>query len=733
MMEDSVYTYCRTCASSCGLEVVVDRAANRVVDIKPDRANPFSWQDFCRKGGRAHEVVEHPRRLMTPMRRVGDRYEPATYEEAFADIAARLNAIVDRHGPDAIGAYAGNPMIHSFAATTFWTGLLDAIGTGNRYFTGSVDQNNVHVVSEALYGDEMLFLVPDIDACDCFLLVGTDPSQSRFTWVEISPGGWNRVLERQRQGADLIVVDPRRSETAERADTHVAVVPGEDWAFLLGVLKVILDEGLERPSTAVPLNGVAALRELARSTDLQTLAARCGVDAAVIADVAHRFARARTAMCITRTGVAQNEHGTLGEWLAHVLNLMTDRVDRPGGRRYERGYISVGLFRKMTTPRAEHHTRLRRNPQIFGHHAIAEVPDEILTPGDGQIRAMLVAFGNPVISGPDGAALDRAFAQLELLVSFDFVQRESHRHAHWLIPGTHWLEREELHPMAGSLTDAPFVQYAQRAIAPPEGMLEEWEVFAELALAMDRNLFGAPGVNRLLRVSRRLARVTGRPGLALSPEWLQRLFVLSGRRLKWSDIRRREHGWIYGEKRYGDLAGVLATPDRRVNLAPPQFVAACHEALATAPATTGEFPLLLSNKRSREAMNSWLNEMPGLFRADRGVAVDMHPDDAECAGVASGDLVRLVSPVGSIEVRARITDAMRPGVLCIPHGWGSRIFDPAGGAEPVVHGVNRNLLVDNRRLDRLSQTPALNSVAVRLERVEPAVAETVAAPRVAEG
>lgn len=728
-MVESVYTYCRTCTSACGIEVVVDRAANRVVEIKPDRANPYSWYDFCRKGGRAHEVVEHPRRLMTPMRRVGDRYEPATYEDAFEDIAARLNAIIDRHGPDAVGAYSGNPMIYSFAASTFWTGLLEAIGTGNRFFAGSLDENNLHVVAQALYGDGLRVLVPDIDECDCFLLVGTDPAHSRFAWLEVNPGGWNRVLERQRQGADLIVVDPRRSDTAERADTHVAVLPGEDWAFLLGVLKVVLDEGLDRPSTAVPLRNIGELRALLRGADLDALAARCGVEAAVIADVGRRFATARTAMCITRTGVAQNEHGTLGEWLAHVLNLMTDRVDRPGGRRYERGFIDVGLLRKMTTPKAEHRSRLRANPQILGHHAIAEVPDEILTPGEGQIRAMLVAFGNPVVSGPDGDALDRAFSQLELLVSFDFAQRESHRHAHWLIPGTHWLEREELFPPGGNLVDAPFVQYAQRAIAAPEGILEEWEVFAELALAMDRNLFGAPGANRLMRLSRRVARITGRPGLAMNPEWLQRLLVLSGRRLKWSDIRRHEHGWIYADKRYGDLAGALATPDRCVNVAPSQFVAACREAMAAAPTTKTDFPLLLSNKRTREAMNSWLNEMPGLFRADRSIAVDMHPDDAESAGVSNGDLVRLVSAVGSIEIRARVTDAMRPGVVCVPHGWGSRIFDPAGGAEPVVHGVNRNLLVDNVRLDRLSQTPSMNSVAVRVERVEPTVAVGSSAPR----
>lgn len=720
-----MHTYCRICLANCGLEVRVDPEANRVLDIKPDRANPYTWRDFCRKGGTAAEVVEHPRRITRPLRGVGDRYEEATYEEAFADIAARLNAVIERHGPDAVGSYHGNPMGFSFATTTFWTGLLDAIGTGNRFWVGSVDQNNCHVVAEELYGSELVALVPDIDDCDCFLLVGMDPAHSRFNWLENNPGGWNRVQARVRDGADLIVVDPRRSDTAAKARTHLAVVPGQDWALLLGLVKVVLERGWDRPSTAVALDGLDAVRRLAAEADLDDLAARCGIERAVIEDVAQRFATARTAMCVSHTGVAHNEHGTVGEWLSHVLNLLCDRIDRPGGRRYERGYVDMVQVMKLFAPGAEHRTRLRDNPPIVGFHALAELADEITTPGPGQIRAMLIAFGNPVVSGPDGATLDRALGELDLLVAFDLVQRESHRHAHWILPGTHWLEREELSPLLGGLQEQPYVQYAAKAVDPPDGMLEEWAVFAELALAMDRNLFGKPGVNKLLRATRALARATRRPGLAFNPQWVQRLLVALGRRLRWSDIRDHPHGWVYGDKRYGDLAGALTTPGKRVRLAPPALMDACREALAQPPATDERFPLLLINKRVREAMNSWLNESPGLFRAARGNVVELHPDDAAAAGVADGDLVRIVSATSAIELRAAVTDAMRPGVACSPHGWGSRVFDPVGGREPEVFGANRNALVDNARLDRLSQTPAMNSVAVRVEPVAAAAGVAV--------
>ncbi|WP_435769021.1 molybdopterin-containing oxidoreductase family protein [Nocardioides sp. SYSU DS0651] len=716
-MSDVVHTYCRICLANCGIEVEVDRSTNTVLEIRPDRQNPYTWRDFCRKGKTAHQVVEHPRRITTPMRRVGDRYVEATYEEAITDIASRLNRIIEAHGADAVGSYHGNPMGFSFATTSFWTGLLDAIGTGNRFWVGSIDQNSAHVVAEEMYGTELVALVPDLDDCDCFLLVGMDPAHSRFNWLENNPNGWNRVLARQAGGADVIVVDPRRSDTAARADTHVPVIPGQDWALLLGLVKVILDNGWEKPSSNLPMTGLAEIRQLAATADLADLADRCGVPTEVITDVARRFASARTAMCITHTGVGHNTHGTIGEWLGQVLNLITDRADQPGGRRYERGYVNMDMIMKMFAPGAEHLTRLRRTPPIVGFHSLAELPDEITTPGEGQIRGLFVAFGNPVVSGPDGAALDAALQQLDLLVAIDLVQRESHRHADWLIPGTHWLEREELSPLLGGLQERPYAHYAQRAIEKPEGVMEEWEFFTELALAMGRNLFGKPGVNRFVRASRRLARLTGRPGLAMNPEWIQRLMVRTGGRIKWKDVRNSPHGLLYDEPRFGDLAGALATPDKKVRLAPEAFVGAARAALAQPPSTDSTYPLLMINKRVREAMNSWLNESEGLFQADRENVVELHPDDASSAGVQEGDLVRLVSEVGAVELRARISDAMRPGVVCVPHGWGGRVFDPRTGEAEAALGANRNLLVDNRRLDPFSQVPIFNSTAVRLEQV----------------
>ncbi|MES0875381.1 molybdopterin-containing oxidoreductase family protein [Sinimarinibacterium thermocellulolyticum] len=718
MTKRTVYSFCHYCMCLCGTRITVEN--NKVLSIEPDRDNPFSWRDFCRKGKTAAQVVDHPRRIKTPLKRVGERYVPASYEEAESDIAQRLLRIIERHGPDAVGSYSGNPLGFNFSGSIFWNGLLDAIGTRNRFWVGSVDQNNTHVVMEQMYGTEMLALIPDVDHADCFVLVGMDPAQSKFVWVETVPDGWNRVLAAQRRGADLIVVDPRRSTTAEAANTHVAILPGTDWAFLLGVLHVLFAEKLQRSITAVPLKGVDEIRALALSASLDDLADRCGVPAETIRDVARRFGRAQRGMCLTHTGVSHTPTGTLAEWLGAAINAVTDRLDRPGGKRVERGYLDLAQIWSKFAPPVKHRTRLRDNPTIAGFHSLAELADEITTPGEGQIRAMLIAAGNPVVSGPDGAALDRAFAQLELLVAIDLVQRESHRHAHWLIPGTHFLEREGLHPLFAGLTELPFAQYARQAVKPPTGVKEEWQFFMDLALRMDRNLFGKPGVNAFIRASRWLARMTGNPEHAMNPRWIERLLVMSGRRLKYDDIRKHEHGWLYGEKEYGHFAKALRTPDKSVHCAPPKFLWALQQTLAErSTRTRAEYPMLLINRRVRESMNSWLNETEGLFAQQRYNVAELHPDDAMGLGIVDGEWVRIHSPAGQIELPVRIVPGGRAGVVTVPHGWGSAIYDPVNNDAPVRLGANRNLLIDRHEIDPFSQTPALNAKPVRIERISP--------------
>ena len=717
----TVHTFCRYCLASCGIEVTVEN--NRVKKISADKQNPHSWQDFCAKGRTAGQLVEHPRRILNPMRRVGDSYVEATWDEAITDIAARMNSLIEAGGPDAVGVYYGNPTGFSSSNIVFMNGWLDAIGTHSRYFVGSVDQNAMHVVSEAMYGSLLMAPVSDIDNCDYFLLVGTNPAVSAWNWLETVPGGWRRALERQKQGAKIVVVDPLRTESADKADLHLAVRPGQDWALLLAMVKVILDEGLEhRRDCAELATGVPDLRRLVADADLDDLAARCDIPRGQIEQVAREFAAARGAMAITRTGISLHLAGTIGEWLGHVLNVITGRMDRPGGRRFEPGYVDTLRLADLAKTKP-HKSRLLGRDMVAGAHGLSELPAEITTPGRGQIRAMVINSGNPVVSGPDGAKLDKALEQLDLLVAIDFVQRESHRHAHWLLPAVHWLERNDLPAFTSSMHDEPYVQYGAKAVEPPPGAREEWRVFVDLALAMRKPLFGAKGVNGFVKTTRRIAKITRRPGLEFGPHWVDRLTVamsrkVNGRKLRWRDVMSHPNGMVLGPREFGHFKDALRTDDKMVHAAPPEFIARARELLAGPhPVAPDGYPFQLSNRRNRHAMNSWLNELPGLHPAGKRNDVVIHPDDAAALGISDGDRVRVFSPVGEIELAASVSDQPRRGVVVVDHGWGSRIFDPRGGAQPQSYGANRNLLVDGGPVDPLSQTSALSSAYVGVERV----------------
>jgi formate dehydrogenase len=717
----TVHTFCRYCLAACGLEVTV--RDNKVLKIAPDKQNPHTWHDFCAKGRTANELVEHPRRITTPMRRVGDGYVEATWEEAIADISTRMKKLIAEDGPDTVATYWGNPAGFSSSNVIFQMGFADAIKTHSRYHVGSVDQNAMHVVATAMYGSQLMAPVSDIDNCDYFLLVGCNPAVSAWGWLETVPGGWRRCLERQKAGATVVVVDPVATESARKADVHLAPRPGQHWALLLGLVKVILDEGLEHREDCDPATGIATgvdeLRRLVREADLDDLAARCEIPRADIERIAREFATARTGMAITRTGISLHEAGTIGEWLGHVLNVITGRMDRPGGRRYEAGYVdSLKLFDMMAKPMT-HKSRVQGRDMVAGHHGLDELPDEITTPGKGRVRALIVNAGNPVISGPNGAKLDAALAQLDLLIVLDIVQRESHRHAHWLLPAPHWLERNDLHSLTSGLQDQPYAHYGHKAVEPPPGAREEWRFFTDLSLAMRKPLFGYRGVNSFVKLSRSMAKRTGRAGLEFSPHWIDRLLVASGRKVKWRDIMSHPHGYVFGERQFGNLRKALKTKDKKIHAAPPEFLARTRDLLA-APRETSPagYPFQLGNRRNRHAMNSWLNELPSLHRSGKRNEAVINTDDAAELGVVTGDLVRVSSPLGAIELPALVTDDPRRGLVLVDHGWGSRVFDPRGGAAPLSYGANRNLLIDGSKLDPLSQTPALSSSWVAVEKLD---------------
>ena len=715
------HTVCGICEQGCGLTVTTDN--NRVLKVEPDKDNPYSWRDYCIKGAKSHLSLRHPDRITTPMKRVGDRYVAASYDEAIADIATRFNRLIDEHGPNAIGSYTGNPNGFNFGSALFHTMLLDAIGTESRFWVGSVDQNALHVVSDAMYGNAWVSLQADIDHCDYFLLIGTNPQISTMCWIGYSPDGWKRVLARKAAGAELVVVDPRRTECAAKASRHIAPLPESDWALVLAMIKLILENGWRNPQHADLLEGLDTVRAIAATADLHQLSACCDVPLSEIETLARDFARAPSAMAIARTGVSQGRNGVLALWLVQVLNYITGRVETEGGLYYVSGVLDLLDVGDTLFPHSDAISRVRGNKNVAGAHSLAELPEEITTPGPGQIRALIINSGNPVVSGPDGNKLDAALAQLDCLVVIDQFQRESHRHADWLIPGDHFLERTEINPLIQALSPSPRAQLSRAAVSPPTGMRYEWEFLRDLTLAMNKPLIpGKRWLNPLIAASTRLAAWSGKPQLTLNPMLMARMLIRDNPQLRWRDIVEAPHGIGDPAQRpeFGRLFGKLREQNRRVDLAPATFVDVLQQRLTESTARDPSQPFQLISRRRMKMMNSWSIEtsMDGMHsREMTGSTVEINRQQGETLHLFDGQKVTLRSASGSIEAQLKLSDEVRSGVAVMEHGWGYRTFNPGRGSSRHHGGVNRNLLVSNADVDPLSRVPRLNGTPVSIEPV----------------
>ncbi|MEM6583925.1 MAG: molybdopterin-dependent oxidoreductase, partial [Pseudomonadota bacterium] len=584
----------------------------------------------------------------------------------------------------------------------------------------SIDQNGLHVVSEQLYGSPWVSLQTDIDHCDYFLLIGTNPAVSTMCWIGYSPDGWKRILKRQRAGATLVVVDPRETESAAKASHHIAPLPESDWALLLAMIKIILQETNTQIPKRAHYDGLEIIRSLCSDADLESLARYCDVPLATIRQLALGFAAAPRALAVARTGVAQGQNGVLALWLTQVLNVITGRMESEGGVYYASGVLDLLVAGNQLFPPSETKSRLRGHRNVAGSHSLAELPNEITTPGEGQIRALIINSGNPVVSGPEGDVLDAALASLDCLVVIDHFQRESHRHAHWLIPGDHFLERDEINLLTQALSPTLHAHRSHAVVDPPAGMRFEWEFFRDLGLAMNLPLLGGRRVlNPLLRLGRSLGKLLGRRHMGLSPALITRLLLRKHGRLKWRDVQSAQHGLgnPNAMPTFGEIFEKMAAKGQRINMAPQMFVAALRERLS-APDTDPEgFPLRLIGRRRLNAFNSWSTETSAP-RPEQdsgpGTYVEISRDDAKTLGLTDGSAVVVISRSARLETTVSLSNKIRPGVAVMEHGLGSRTFDPVTG-KSYSHGVNRNRLVSNAELDPLSRVPRLNGTPVRLE------------------
>ncbi len=709
------YRSCHLCEAMCGVAITVRDGS--IVSIRGDHEDPFSRGHVCAKALALKDVHEDPDRLRQPLRRTTTGWQTVPWDEALDEAAARLVDVQRRAGRDAVATYFGNPQVHGYGALLGGARLVRALRSRNRYSATSVDQLPHHFAALLMFGHPLLLPIPDLDRTAFLLVVGGNPVVSNGSLMT-APDVAARLKALRARGGRLVVIDPRRTETAELSDTHHFIRPGSDALLLLAMLQVIFAEQLDRPGRLASfMDGVDTLREACAAYPPERVAAATGIDAGAIRGLARDFAGSESAVAYGRMGASTQAFGALVQWLLQALNVVTGNLDRAGGAMFTRpafdlvasggGFGHGGFDRRRT--------RVRGLPEFGGEFPVAALAEEILTPGDGQIRALVTAAGNPVLSTPNGRRLDAALAGLEFMVSIDFYLNETTRHAHLILPPTFALERDHYDLVFNALAIRNVAKYSPPVFPrAPEARHDE-EILAGLVERIEaRDRSRRPSLPARLAARTLTARRALALGLRFGPHGAR--WNPFGRGLTLGRLANAPHGVDLGALE-PCLPSRLRTPGGRIQLAPAPLLADLARLEATLPGTAapaappGEY-LLLIGRRDPRSHNSWLHNSRRLVKGPLRCTLRMHPADAAARELRDGAIAELRSRTGTLQAPVELTDELMPGVVSLPHGWG---HDREGTGLRVAAqrpGVSANDLTDERWIDALCGNAALNGIPV---------------------
>ena len=718
----TVFRTCSLCEACCGLRFEVE--GDRVASVRPDDDDVLSRGFVCPKGVAIADVHHDPDRIRQPLVRGADGVlRPASWDEAFAVAASRLDAIRKAHGLDAIAVYMGNPIVHNHGAIMLRGGLLKAIGTRNATSAGSQDTSPRFAASYYLYGSSLSIPIPDVDRTHYLLCFGANPMVSNGSFLS-APNMRGRLRAIQARGGKVVVVDPRRTESAREADEHVAIRPGSDAMLMFAMVQTLHARGrIDRAALDRLAGGFDAIAALLAPFTPEAVAPHVGIPAADIVRLALELADAPSATAYSRIGVCNNAHGTLATWGTDLLNLAAGRLGAEGGALFTSPAFDICEFsRKLGGDgHARWHSRVRGLPETLGDLPASILAEEMETPGQGQVRALLTFAGNPVLSTPNGRRLDRALTGLDFMVSIDLYVNETTRHADVILPPSWSLTEDHV--------DLMFANYMVRNVArwsPPvveRGPDEraDWQILLELT----ERLGGGPSGNRWMDGAFAIAK---RFGFRWHPDTMADLALRTGRYgdgfLPWSNGLNRKkleaapHGIDLGPLETG-IARRVFHGDGKMHLADGPFPAAVTDlakTLATAPAAD---ELLLIGRRELRTNNSWMHNVPAMVAGKERCVLLVHPDDARRACVAHGELAVLESRVHTGTLRVHVSDEMRPGVVSLPHGWGHAASAPwqqVAGRHP---GVSANDWTDDQEVESIVGQSILNGVPVKLRARRP--------------
>ncbi|MCW2814440.1 MAG: molybdopterin dinucleotide-binding protein [Nocardioides sp.] len=728
---------CPLCEAMCGLRVEVRDAPTYTIGrITGDPDDVWSRGHLCPKGTALGHLHEDPSRLRRPVVRRGDRHHEVSWDDAWAEVERVLRPVLDTDGAAALTVYVGNPVAHNLALARYIGALIgmgQAVGMGAYYSPATVDQWPLNLVSAKLYGGMWNSPVPDLDHTDLLLVLGANPAASQGSMLS-APDVMGRLAAIRERGGSVVVVDPRRTPTAAKATEWVPVRPGTDALLLFAVLRTLAHDGLlrEHAHLAGLVAGLAEVIALAEPFTPEAVAGPTGVPAATVRRLAHDLAAASAPALYSRIGTCTQEFGSLTTWLVHVIGVALGAVDRSGGMLFPEPSSWSPMFMKppdQTGPGWEtgrFRSRVRGAPEVFGQYPVSCLAEEITTPGEGRLRALITVAGNPAVSSPGARALAEALPGLDAMVSVDNWLNETSRQAHVVLPGLSPLEQPHTDDLYWMYAVRSCVKWTDPAVPPPTDRPEEWQVLLRLAGALlgtpvaDVDVASMDDLYTHGLVQALCAAAGGNPLAGRDPDqavaalrghgperladlgirvgaWGDQLGAREG--LTLDDVRRHPDGIELGGLEAGRLAAALETPSGTIELLHDELVSDVPRLLERLGRP--DPGLVLTSRRHLRSNNSWLNHVPALTRGPDRCTLLMHPEDAVRAGVSDGDVVCVGTREGELSVPVAVSDEMMPGVVSLPHGWAEQ--------------RNSNLLNPGDVVDVPSGTIAVNGVPCRVE------------------
>lgn len=702
MNESAVKTHyraCHLCEAICGLEIKTQ--GDEILSIKGDKEDPISQGFICPKATAIADIHNDPDRIRTPMKRIGDQWHAISWQEAIDTTAQRLVDVQTEHGEDSVAFFAGNPGVHNYGNMTHGASLRRVVKTKNHFSATSLDQLPHQLTSHAMYGHQFLIPIPDIDRTQMMVILGGNPLASNGS-IMTMPNAPKRFKDLQARGGKLVVIDPRRSETANVADQHLFVRPGSDAYVLMAIINTLFSENLVNTKhLSDHLDGLDTVKNAVKDFSLELAESQSGIPASTIKTLATELAETEKAVIYGRMGVSVQEFGALCQWAIQIINILIGALDNEGGA------IATSpafAYVKKGTPGGGHFnlfkSRVSGLPEFGGELPAVAMAEEMLTPGEGQIKAMVTIAGNPVISSANASELDKAFAGLDFYVAFDFYINGTTRHADIILPPTSPLEHDHYDIAFFRLAVRNSVRFNQPVFEPDEDALHDWQIFNAVSAKIaelkgkDFRPLPAPDVIVAKGIEHDHYGKANQPEVALTLD----------------KIKANPHGIDLGPLKPG-LVNRLATDSGKIMCA-PEFLINDLDRLAESATEKADNELLLIGRRHVRSNNSWMHNYHRLVKGKPRWQLMMHPDDMHARGLEDESQVTIQSRVGEVTTTVIATDEVMKGVVSLPHGWGHKKYAVKMGIASQQEGVNCNELTDDKFIDKVSGNAALNGVPV---------------------